>query len=84
LVAAVARLHGARPEYEFTAEQLRHKRTPVQFLWGERDPFAGLDVARRAVELMPNARLHEMNAGHLPFLDDPTECSKIVKEFFSP
>ncbi len=56
----------------------------MQFLRGERDPFAGLDVARRAMELMPNARLHEMNAGHLPFLDDPTECSKIVKEFFSP
>ncbi len=77
-------LRGARPEYEFTAEQLRHERTPMQFLCGERGPFAGLDVARRAVELMPNARLHEMNAGHLPFLDDPTECSKIVKEFFSP
>jgi hypothetical protein len=62
LVAAVATLYGARPESEFTAEQLRRERTVVQFLLGERDPFGGLDVARRAVELMPNARLHEMNA----------------------
>ncbi len=73
-------LRGARPEYEFTAEQLRHERTPVQFLWGERGPFGGLDVARRAVELMPNARLHEMNAGHLPFLDDPTEPNRMQQD----
>jgi len=26
-------------------------------------PFIGLDVARRAVELKPNARFHEMNRG---------------------
>jgi len=55
----------------------------VQILWGERDPFGGLNVARRALELMPNGRLHEMNGGHLPFLDDSTECRRIVKEFFS-
>jgi hypothetical protein len=60
LVAAVASLHGARPEYEFTAER-----------------------SRRAVVLMPNARLHEVIAGHPPFLHDPTECGSIVKEFFS-
>ena len=33
------------------------------FCGGECDPFGGLDVARRAVELKPNARLHEMNGG---------------------
>src|SRR4029077_19774826 len=32
LAATVATLPGARPEYEFTAEQLRRERTPVQFL----------------------------------------------------
>jgi pimeloyl-ACP methyl ester carboxylesterase len=63
LVAAVATFHGVRPEYEFTEEQLRRERTPLQILWGERDPFRGLDVARRAFELTPNARLLEMNAG---------------------
>jgi pimeloyl-ACP methyl ester carboxylesterase len=55
----------------------------VQFLWRERDPFRGLDVARRAVEVMPNVRLHEMNAGRPPFLDEPTEYGRIVNEFFS-
>jgi hypothetical protein len=61
LVAAVATLHGARPLSEFTAEQLRRERTPVHFLWRERDLFGGLHFARRAVELIPNARLNEMN-----------------------
>src|SRR6266853_2016988 len=53
-------------------------RIPIIALFMQRS----IDAARRAVELMPNARLHEMNAGHLPFLDDPTECGRIVKEFF--
>jgi hypothetical protein len=52
LAAAVTTLHGARPEYEFTAEQLLRERTGVQFLWGGRDPFGGLDVARRGVAVI--------------------------------
>jgi pimeloyl-ACP methyl ester carboxylesterase len=83
LAAAVATSRGARPEYEFKAGQLRRERTPVQFQRGERDSFGGLDAARRAVKLLPNAWLHETNARHLPFLDDPSECGRIVKEFFS-
>jgi hypothetical protein len=55
MAAAFAPLHGVRPENEFT-EQLSRERTPVQFLWTERDSFGGFDVARRAVDLMPNAR----------------------------
>jgi pimeloyl-ACP methyl ester carboxylesterase len=82
LVAAVVTLHGVRPDYEFT-EQLSRQRTPVQFLWSEREPFGGFDVARQAVDLMPNAGLHEMNVRQLPFLDDPTEFGRILKEFFS-
>jgi pimeloyl-ACP methyl ester carboxylesterase len=78
LASAAITLAGARPRYQFTADQLRRVHAPVQFLWGDRDPFGGLELARRAVELMPHASLHEMRTGHLPFLDAPVECGEMI------
>jgi hypothetical protein len=56
-------LQCARPKFEFTAEQFPRERAPVRFPGGECDSFGGLNVARWVALLMPNARLHEMNAG---------------------
>jgi pimeloyl-ACP methyl ester carboxylesterase len=65
-------------------DQLKRVRQPTQFIWGDNDPFGGLGVARQAVGLMPDAKLHEMKAGHLPFLDNPAECGRVIREFLSP
>jgi len=81
LIAAVVSLTGANPKYQLRAEQLQQIRCPVQFIWGDKDPFGGLEVAREAVRIMPNATLHEMQAGHLPFLDKPQENGRIVQTF---
>jgi pimeloyl-ACP methyl ester carboxylesterase len=81
LVSSVATLRGARPRYRLEAGALRTIQCPVQFIWGDNDPFGGLDVARRAVEIMSDARLHEMRAGHLPFLDRPQETGRVIRAF---
>lgn len=81
LVSSVATVRGARPRYRLEAEALRTVQCPVQFIWGDNDPFGGLDVARRAAEMMPDARLHEMRAGHLPFLDRPEETGLVIRAF---
>lgn len=83
LISAAATVFGARRAYQFGAEEAGRVSCPVQFLWGERDPFGGLPLAQRAVELMPDARLHAMNAGHLPFLDAPRECADVIAAFLS-
>lgn len=83
LVSAVATLTGANPRYRLQAEQLKHVQQPVQFVWGENDPFGGLDVARKAARIIPDARLHEMHTGHLPFLDQPLECGRVILEYLS-
>ncbi len=62
---------------------MRRVQPPVQFVWGDKDPFGSLDVARQAARLVPNAELHEMRTGHLPFLDKPEECGRVVREFLS-
>ncbi|MFQ5410449.1 MAG: alpha/beta fold hydrolase, partial [Anaerolineales bacterium] len=68
LVSAVATLTGANPKYQLRADHLQRVQQPVQFVWGENDPFGDLDVARQAARIIPNAGLHEMQTGHLPFL----------------
>lgn len=57
-------------------------RTPTHFIWGERDPFGGVDTARHLVGLMPNADLELFaGAGHAPWLDDIDRAAKSVTEF---
>ena len=83
LVSAVATLTGPSRRYQLGADQLRRVQQPVQFVWGENDPFGGLDVAHQAARIMPNAKLHQMPTGHLPFLDRPQETGRVISEFLS-
>lgn len=83
LVSAVATVTGGKPRYQLRADELQRVRQPVLFVWGENDPFGGLDVARQVARVMPNARLHEMRTGHLPFLDQPQACGRVIREFLS-
>lgn len=83
LISAVATVTGARPNYQMRADELQRIQHPVQFVWGDNDPFGGLDVARRVIQIMSNAELYEMHAGHLPFLDKPQECGQVVQGFLS-
>ena len=83
LISAVTTVSGARPRYQLTSEQLRHIQQPVQFIWGDRDVFGGLETARRCASAVPNARLYEVSTGHLPFLDDPEQTGKVIRAFMA-
>ena len=59
--------------------------TPTYFLWGADDPFGGLDIARHLVASMPAAELEMVpDAGHLPWLDDPTRAAEVIGSFLQP
>ena len=83
LIAAVTTITGATSKYKLRSDELKQINCPVQFIWGDKDPFGGLDVARRIIEIMPDARLHEMEVGHLPFLDRPEETGRVINQFLS-
>ena len=68
------------PENVFTDEELRRIAAPVLLIWGDRDIYGGPELAERALELMPDARLEVMPGGHAPFLDDPQRCAALVQE----
>src|SRR3954451_14887318 len=57
-----------RPESVLTSVELRAITTPTTFIWGTEDPYLAPDRARPASAQMPTATLHELPAGHGPWL----------------
>jgi pimeloyl-ACP methyl ester carboxylesterase len=67
LLHSVVTLRGARREVQLTAAQLAQITQPVQFVWGERDPFGAPEVGKRAASIVPDAEFHLIpDAGHIP------------------
>lgn len=76
-------LRGGRADIRLGAEEVERVQQPVLFIWGDNDPFGGLDAARRAARTAPNATLREVEGGHLPWWDEPRECGRSIHEFLS-
>ena len=83
LIAAVTTITGANPKYALTAGQLAQIQQPMQIIWGENDVFGDLAVAHEMERVIPNARLHEMDTGHLPFIDQPEETGRVISQFLA-
>jgi 2-hydroxy-6-oxonona-2,4-dienedioate hydrolase len=61
---------------------LAQVRAPTLFVWGERDPLGGVDVARELVSRMPTAELEvRPGVGHAPWLDEPDYAAEAVSQF---
>jgi pimeloyl-ACP methyl ester carboxylesterase len=69
------------PDPALTTEDLRIVTAPVLFLWGTNDPYGSLDVGRAGAEAVPDVAFFEAGVGHLPWLDDPSTCGELVREF---
>ncbi|HLB63005.1 MAG TPA: alpha/beta hydrolase [Actinomycetota bacterium] len=70
-----------RARFNLGEDELRRVQQPTLFVWGERDAFGGPQYGTRAAELMPGASLQTVPAGHLPWLDEPAECGRLVGTF---
>lgn len=53
---------------------------PTLFIWGEHDWFGGPDQIRDTVDLLPDARLEPVDAGHGPWLGHPERCAHLIQE----
>jgi 2-hydroxy-6-oxonona-2,4-dienedioate hydrolase len=74
---------GAKPEFELGPDELRRIQQPVLFVWGDRDTYGPPEAGRRAVELLPDARIEVLRAGHLPWLDDVDRCAELAGDFLA-
>ena len=85
LIGTAASFRGrVNPALTLTDETLASVTAPTLFLWGEDDGFGGRDVADAVVGPMPNASLEMVDdAGHLPWLDFPTEIGSRTRTFLA-
>lgn len=77
-------LLNARAEDRITEEQLKTIIQPVMFIWGSHDPFGTVEIGRQIADYIPASEFHVIqNGGHLPWLDAPSGCGKLITDFFS-
>jgi pimeloyl-ACP methyl ester carboxylesterase len=69
-----------RPENVLTDAELRAIVAPVQFVWGQDDPYGGPEIGERAAAVIPRARIEVIPGKHAPFLDDPERCAALIRE----
>jgi pimeloyl-ACP methyl ester carboxylesterase len=73
LTAVIAGIWRSFPSPEHNLEALAPTITaPTLVVWGRHDPVIPPSAGRRTAELIPNAEFAELDAGHLPFVNDPT------------
>lgn len=51
------------------------------FVWGDKDVLGKPDICRRALDLMPRARLEVVGGGHVPWLDDGQRVGRVIGHF---
>jgi pimeloyl-ACP methyl ester carboxylesterase len=77
---------GARPRSKlvFTDEALAAITTPTLFVWGDREPYGSVEVARRAAAHMANAHVEVITGGwHHPWLADAPACARALQDFLA-
>jgi pimeloyl-ACP methyl ester carboxylesterase len=62
-------------------DELRRIAMPTLLIWGEREPLGDASVAQGVIDLIPNARLVMLPAGHAPWLGYPAETGAAITDF---
>jgi pimeloyl-ACP methyl ester carboxylesterase len=75
---------GFRRSMLLGAEELQAISAPTLFIWGDHDPVGSVEVARAAAQLIPNARLEVLPAGHVPQLGHPQRVAALLSNFLGP
>jgi pimeloyl-ACP methyl ester carboxylesterase len=78
LMRAIDRFRRPRSESVLTAEELAAIRVPTSFIMGSDDPYLSPRDARPSIARIPNATVHEMPAGHGPWLVDPELVARLI------
>jgi 2-hydroxy-6-oxonona-2,4-dienedioate hydrolase len=79
-ISLTSLLQNAAPAID--AQQLSQVKQPAQLVLGDKDTFASVATGRSIVAAMPDCTLHVIKDGsHLPWLEKPEECGKLINEF---
>jgi pimeloyl-ACP methyl ester carboxylesterase len=72
---------GIRPTTRIRPDDLRRLAVPTLMIWGDHDPVVSLDSARAVADLMPDAHLEVLPAGHVPQLGNPERVAALIQDF---
>jgi pimeloyl-ACP methyl ester carboxylesterase len=78
LMHAIDRFRRPRPESVLTAEERAAIRSPTTFILGSDDPYLSPRDARLSIARIPHATVHEISAGHGPWLVDPGRVAGLI------
>lgn len=81
LLQSVVRLRGARPAVVLTPDDLAAVEVPVLLIWGRGDTFGSPEQGRRCLKYFQDVSFHEVDGGHLPWLDEPETCGDLLWKF---
>jgi len=72
---------GVRPATRIRPDELRRIARPTLMIWGDHDPVVPIAAARSVAQLIPEARLVVLPAGHVPQLGHPDRVAEHVAAF---
>jgi len=72
---------GYRHAAQISPQDLRRLSVRTLMIWGDHDPVLSVAHARAAAQLMPDARLEVLPAGHVPQLGNPERVGRLLAEF---
>jgi pimeloyl-ACP methyl ester carboxylesterase len=78
LMNAIDRFRRPRPESVLTSADLAAIEAPTTFILGSADPYLSVERARPSIEQIPRASLHELPAGHGPWLADADRVAELI------
>jgi pimeloyl-ACP methyl ester carboxylesterase len=78
LMHAIDRFRRPRAESVLSDPELAAIRVPTLFILGSDDPYLSPRDARPSIDRIPTATLHEMPAGHGPWLVDPARVARLI------
>jgi pimeloyl-ACP methyl ester carboxylesterase len=72
---------GFRRPLRVQPDELRQLTVPTLLVWGDHDPIGAVKVAEATANLLPNAQLEVLPAGHGPWLGNPDRTAELVSSF---
>ncbi len=81
IVRAGVGIGGSRPEVQLNADELAQITQPVQFVWGDHDPFGSPSVGARAAQIIPDAEFNRVPTGHGPWFSEAETVGALVDRF---
>src|SRR4051794_30993609 len=79
LMHAIDRFRRPRTESVLTSAELAAISAPTTFVLGSHDPYLSVATAAASIRQMPAATLHEVAAGHAPWLVSPARAAELVR-----